>query len=116
LKNNKKVTLYWDWSNIRDWLYVEDHCDAIWKVFNKAIKSSIYNIGWNNEYSNLEITKIILKSMWKWEDYISFVEDRKGHDIRYAIDATKIKDELWWTPKLKFNDWILKTINYYLTM
>lgn len=114
LRNNKPVTVYWDGSNIRDWLYVEDHCDAIWQVFNHAINKSIYNIGWNNEYTNLEITKLILKEMWKWEEYITFVEDRKWHDVRYAIDATKIKTELGWEPKVKFENWIIKTIKYYL--
>lgn len=114
LQNNKPVTVYWDWSNIRDWLYVEDHCDAIWEVFNKAENKSIYNIGWNNEYTNLEITKLILQEMWKSEDFISFVEDRKGHDVRYAIDATKIKNELKWEPKVKFENGIIKTIKYYL--
>lgn len=114
LQNNQKVTLYWDGSNIRDWLYVEDHCDAIWEVFNKASSKSIYNIWWNNEYTNLEITKLILKEMWKWEEYISFIEDRKWHDVRYAIDATKIKNELWWTPKVRFEEGIVKTIKYYL--
>ncbi len=114
LQNNKPVTVYWDWSNIRDWLYVEDHCDAIWEVFNKAENKSIYNIGWNNEYTNLEITKLILQEMWKSEEFISFVEDRKGHDVRYAIDATKIKNELKWEPKVKFENGIIKTIKYYL--
>lgn len=114
LKNNKPVTVYGDWSNIRDWLYVEDHCDAIWEVFTKAENKSIYNIGWNNEYTNLEITKLILKEMWKNESYITFVEDRKWHDVRYAIDATKIKNELNWEPKIKFENGIVNTIKYYL--
>ena len=114
LQNNKPVTVYWNGSNIRDWLYVEDHCDAIWQVFNHAINKSIYNIGWNNEYTNLEITKLILQEMWKWEEFITFVEDRKWHDVRYAIDATKIRTELWWEPKVKFENGIVKTIKYYL--
>ncbi len=114
LQNNKPVTVYWDWSNIRDWLYVEDHCDAIWEVFTRADNKSIYNIGWNNEYTNLEITKLILQEMWKWYEFISFVEDRKGHDVRYAIDATKLKTELAWEPKVRFEDGIIKTIKYYL--
>jgi len=112
LTNNKPVTVYGDWSNIRDWLYVEDHCDAIWEVFTKAENKSIYNIWWNNEYTNLEITKLILKEMWKTDEYISYVEDRKGHDVRYAIDATKLKTELWWTPKVRFENWIIKTIRW----
>ncbi len=114
LQKNEKVTVYWDGSNIRDWLYVEDHCDAIWEVFTKAQNKSIYNIWGNNEYTNLEITKLILKEMNKWEEYISFVEDRKGHDVRYAIDATKIRNELWWEPKIKFENGIVRTIQYFL--
>ena len=114
LQKNKKVPVYWDWSNIRDWLFVEDHCDAIWEVFQKAKKWKIYNIWWNNEYSNLEITKIILKEMWKNESFISFVKDRLWHDVRYAIDAKKIKNELNWEPKVKFEDWIIETLRFYL--
>lgn len=114
LRNEKKVTVYWDWSNIRDWLYVEDHCNAIWEVFTKAQNKSIYNIWGNNEYTNLEITKLILKEMGKDESFISFVEDRKGHDVRYAIDATKLKTELGWEPKVRFEEGIIKTIKYYL--
>lgn len=114
LQNNKPVTVYGDGSNIRDWLYVEDHCDAIWEVFTKSENKWIYNIGGNNEYTNLEITKLILQEMWKDESYITFVEDRKGHDVRYAIDATKIRNELNWEPKVKFENGIVKTIKYYL--
>ena len=114
LKNNKQVTVYGDWSNIRDRLYVQDHCDAIWTVFEKAESWSIYNIGGNNEYTNLEITKILLKEMRKDEIYISFVEDRPGHDKRYAIDAFKIKNELWWEPKIRFEEGIKDTIRFYL--
>jgi len=114
LRNWKKVTIYGDWSNIRDWLYVEDHCDAVWEVFTNAKNKSIYNIGWNNEYTNLEITKLILQEIWKDENYISYVEDRAGHDVRYAIDAKKIQEELNWFPKITFEKWIIKTIKYYL--
>lgn len=114
LRNNKPVTVYGDGSNIRDWLYVEDHCDAIWEVFTKSENKSIYNIWGNNEYTNLEITKLILREMWKWEEFITFVEDRKGHDVRYAIDATKLKTELGWEPKVKFENGIVRTIKYYL--
>lgn len=114
LQNNKPVTVYWDGSNIRDWLYVEDHCDAIWEVFTRAQNKSIYNIWGNNEYTNLEITKLILQEMWKSEEYITFVEDRKWHDVRYAIDATKIRTELSWEPKVKFENGIVTTIKYYL--
>ncbi len=102
LKKDQKVTVYGDGANIRDWLYVEDHCDAIWEVFTRAENKSVYNIGGNNEYTNLEITKMILEVVGKDEAYISFVPDRPGHDRRYAIDATKIKNELGWTPKVIF--------------
>lgn len=114
IRNNEKVPLYGDGSNIRDWLYVEDHCDAIWEVFTRARRWSLYNVGGNNEYSNLEITKILLHALWKWEELISFVPDRPGHDKRYAIDATKIKNELGWFPKVQFEEGIQKTIQYYL--
>ncbi len=113
IQKNEKVPLYGDGSNIRDWLYVEDHCDAVWEVFSRAKTWSLYNIWGNNEYSNLEITKILLKSLGKDESLISFVTDRPGHDKRYAIDASKIKNELGWTPKVTFSEWITKTIEYY---
>ena len=113
IQKDEKVPLYGDGSNIRDWLYVEDHSDAIWEVFTRAKKSSIYNIGWNNEYTNLEITRILLEAMGKWEDLISFVPDRPGHDKRYAIDASKIRDELGWAPKVKFEEWIVRTVEFY---
>lgn len=114
LKNDKPVTVYGNGSNIRDWLFVEDHCDAIWEVFTKAQSGSIYNIWGNNEYSNIEITRILLNEMGKDENYITFVTDRPGHDKRYAIDASKIKNELWWEPKIKFDEWIKTTITFYL--
>lgn len=113
LKNNQSVPLYWDGLNIRDRLYVEDHCDAIWEIFTRANTESIYNIGWNNEYTNLEITNIILQEMGKDNSYIRFVEDRPWHDRRYSIDATKIKNELGRTPKTHFNQWIKKTITFF---
>ncbi|PJA48176.1 MAG: dTDP-glucose 4,6-dehydratase [candidate division SR1 bacterium CG_4_9_14_3_um_filter_40_9] len=114
LQQNKQLTVYGDGSNIRDWLFVEDHCDAIWEVFTKAKTGSIYNIGGNNEYSNLEITKILLKEMGKDESFIGFVADRPGHDKRYAIDASKIKNELGREPKIKFDEGIKTTIAFYL--
>lgn len=114
IQKNEKVPLYGDGSNVRDWLYVEDHCDAIWEVFTRAKSRAIYNVGGNNEYTNLEITKILLSTMWKSEDLISFVPDRPGHDKRYAIDASKIKKDLGWVPKVAFPEWIQKTIQFYL--
>ncbi|MDD2891814.1 MAG: dTDP-glucose 4,6-dehydratase [Candidatus Gracilibacteria bacterium] len=115
IQKNEKVPLYGDGSNIRDWLYVEDHCDAIWEVFNHAKDRSIYNVGGNNEYTNLEITKIILAEMGKDESFISYVADRPGHDKRYAIDATKIKNELSWSPKVRFEEGIQRTLKFYLS-
>lgn len=114
LKNDKKVTLYWNWENIRDWIYVEDNIDATWEVFLKAPSKSIYNIWWDNHISNIAITKIILSQMWKDLSYLWFVKDRLWHDFRYAINTTKIEKELWFKPKIDFLEWIKKTIRFYL--
>ena len=111
---NKKLLVYGNGKNIRDWLYVEDHCEAIDLVFHNGKAGERYNIGGHNEKRNIEIVKLILKHLNKSEDLIEFVEDRKGHDYRYAIDPTKIKNELGWYPKTKFEDGIVKTIDWYL--
>ena len=111
---NKKLPVYGNGKNIRDWLYVEDHCEAIDLVFHNGKAGERYNIGGHNEKRNIEIVKLILKHLNKSEDLIEFVEDRKGHDYRYAIDPTKIKNELGWYPKTKFEDGIVKTIDWYL--
>lgn len=112
--NNEKLPIYGNGLNIRDWLYVEDHCEAIDLVFHKGISGQRYNIGGHNEKRNIEIVKLILNHLGKPESLISYVEDRKGHDYRYAIDPTKIKQELGWYPKTKFEDGIVKTIDWYL--
>ena len=112
--NNEKLPVYGNGKNIRDWLYVEDHCEAIDLVFHNGRAGERYNIGGHNERRNIEIVKLILKHLNKSEDMIQFVEDRKGHDYRYAIDPTKIKNELGWEPKTRFEDGIIKTINWYL--
>ena len=112
--NNEKLPVYGNGKNIRDWLYVEDHCEAIDLVFHNGRAGERYNIGGHNEKRNIEIVKLILKHLNKSEDLIEFVEDRKGHDYRYAIDPTKIKNELGWEPKTKFEDGIIKTIDWYL--
>ncbi len=114
LLNNKKVPLYGDGLNIRDWLFVEDHCSAIDTVLHKGKNGEIYNIGGNNEKTNIYITETVLKCLDKDESYINYVQDRLGHDRRYAIDATKIKKELNWQPAYKFEDAIIKTIQWYL--
>ena len=112
--NNEPLPVYGTGKNIRDWLYVEDHCEAIDLVFHNGRAGQRYNIGGHNEKRNIEIVKLILKQLNKSEDLIEFVEDRKGHDYRYAIDPTKIKNELGWEPKTKFEDGIVKTIDWYL--
>lgn len=111
---NKKLPVYGEGKNIRDWLYVEDHCEAIDIVFHKGISGERYNIGGHNEKRNIEIVKLILQKLEKSEDLIEYVEDRKGHDYRYGIDPSKIKKELGWYPKTKFKDGIIKTIDWYL--
>ena len=111
---DQKLPVYGTGKNIRDWLYVEDHCEAIDLVFHKGVAGERYNIGGHNEKRNIDIVKLILKRLEKPESLIEYVEDRKGHDYRYAIDPTKIRDELGWSPKTKFEDGIVKTIDWYL--
>lgn len=111
---DKQVPLYGDGLNIRDWLFVEDHCSAIDTVLHKGKIGEIYNVGGNNEKTNRYITDTILKYLGKDSSLIKYVNDRLGHDRRYAIDATKIKEELGWQPKYKFEQAIEKTIDWYL--
>lgn len=113
--NDKKLPVYGKGENIRDWLYVEDHCSAIDLIIRKGKIGEIYNIGGHNERTNLEVVKTIIKELGKSEDLIEFVTDRPGHDRRYAIDPTKIHNELGWLPATKFDDGIKKTIEWYLT-
>lgn len=112
--NNKPLPVYGDGMNVRDWIYVEDHCDAILKVFEKGEVGEVYNIGAENEMPNIEIVKLILKELGKDESLITFVKDRPGHDRRYAIDATKIKTKLNWKPNHTFETAIRETISWYL--
>ena len=113
--NDKDLPIYGDGKQIRDWLFVEDHCDAIWIVLNKGTVGEVYNIGGHNEIQNIEIVKHILDHLKKPHSLITYVKDRLGHDRRYAIDAAKIKDELGWEPKNKFEDKIKDTIEWYLS-
>jgi len=114
LIEGKKVPLYGDGLNVRDWLYVEDHCQAIWTVLQKGTSGDVYNIGGNNEITNRRITEIILSEMGaSWETSVQYVKDRPGHDRRYAIDASKIHRELGWQPKRKFEEAIKTTIEWY---
>ncbi len=111
---DKPLPVYGTGENIRDWLYVEDHCKAIDLIMRKERVGEVYNIGGHNEMANIDIVKIILKELGKPESLSSFVTDRKGHDMRYAIDPTKIHNELGWLPETKFADGIQKTIAWYL--
>ena len=110
----KKLPVYGDGLNVRDWLYVKDHCRAIDLIIHNGKVGEVYNVGGHNERSNIEIVKAICKKLGKSEDMIEFVEDRKGHDRRYAIDPTYIHDELGWLPETKFEDGLSETIDWYL--
>ena len=112
--NETKVPVYGTGENVRDWLFVEDHCKAIDLVFHNAKAGERYCIGGHNEKHNIDIVKLILNHLGKSEDLIEFVTDRKGHDLRYAIDPTKIGNDLGWKPDTKFEDGIIKTIDWYL--
>ena len=111
---DKPLPVYGEGLNIRDWLYVEDHCKAIDLIIHKGRVGEVYNVGGHNEKQNIEIVKIICKELGKPESLITHVGDRKGHDMRYAIDPTKIHNELGWLPETKFEDGIKKTIQWYL--
>ena len=111
---DKPLPVYGKGENIRDWLYVEDHCSAIDLIIHKGREGEIYNIGGHNERTNLQVVKTILKELDKPETLISFVTDRPGHDLRYAIDPTKIYNELGWLPETKFEDGIKRTVKWYL--
>ncbi len=112
--NGQPLPVYGDGKNVRDWLYVEDHCRAIDLIIHNGKIGEIYNVGGHNEMANIDIVKLICKELNKPESLIKFVEDRKGHDRRYAIDPTFIHDQLGWLPETKFEDGIKKTIKWYL--
>lgn len=112
--NDRPLPVYGDGKNVRDWLYVEDHCRAIDLIIHNGKIGQVYNVGGHNEMANIDIVKLICKELNKPESLITFVEDRKGHDRRYAIDPTFIHDELGWLPETKFEDGIKKTIQWYL--
>lgn len=112
--NNKKLPIYGDGMQIRDWLHVKDHCEAIDTVLHKGVLGEVYNVGGNNEKANLEIVKLIIKTLGKTEELIEYVKDRPGHDRRYAIDNTKITTELGWKPQYTFEEGMKETIQWYL--
>lgn len=111
--NNQQIPIYWSWENIRDWIYVTDHTDWIFAAMEKWRSWEIYNFGWNMELTNLDLCKKILKILWKNEDLISFVEDRKGHDFRYAVDDGKSQKVLWWKRKGDFEKNLKETVEYF---
>ena len=110
----KELPVYGEGKNVRDWLYVKDHCKAIDLILENGRLGEVYNIGGHNERTNLEVVKTVLKILGKSESLIKFVKDRPGHDMRYAIDPTKIKNELGWYPETTFEDGIEKTVKWYL--
>ncbi len=112
--NNNTLPIYGDGKNIRDWVYVKDHCEAILLVMEKGENGEVYNIGGDSEIQNIEIVKLILAELGKPESLIRFVTDRKAHDHRYAIDFSKITKDLGWKPKTDFIFGMKKTINWYL--
>ncbi len=112
---DKPLPVYGDGKNVRDWLYVEDHCKAIDRILQYGRVGEVYNIGGHNEMGNIDIVKLICKALGKPESLITYVQDRKGHDRRYAIDPAKIHGEFGWLPETKFADGIKKTIEWYLT-
>lgn len=113
--HDKPLPVYGDGLNVRDWLYVEDHCRAIDLIIHNGNVGEVYNVGGHNEMKNIDIVKLICKTLGKPESLIQFVTDRKGHDRRYAIDPTKIHRELGWLPETKFADGIQKTIQWYVS-
>ncbi|MCD7825556.1 MAG: dTDP-glucose 4,6-dehydratase [Clostridiaceae bacterium] len=112
--NDKEIPVYGKGENVRDWLYVEDHCIAIDKIIRDGKEGEVYNIGGHNEKTNLEVVKTVLSLLDKSEDLIHYVTDRPGHDMRYAIDPTKIHNDLGWLPATPFKEGIRKTIDWYL--
>jgi dTDP-glucose 4,6-dehydratase len=112
--DGKPLPVYGAGLNVRDWLYVEDHCTAIDVVLQKGVVGDVYNIGGNNEWKNIDIVKLLLGMLKKPESLISFVKDRPGHDLRYAIDSGKIARQLGWSPSVTFEEGISRTIGWYL--
>ncbi len=114
--HDKPLPVYGDGLNVRDWLYVDDHCRGIDTVLHKGRSGEVYNIGGNNEQTNIAIVRMLLKALGKPESLITYVEDRLGHDRRYAIDAAKLKEELGWEPEMDFEEGMRRTVAYYLEM
>ena len=112
--SDKPLPVYGEGINVRDWLYVEDHCRAVDLIVREGTPGEVYNIGGHNEMRNIDIVKMICREVGKPESLITFVTDRKGHDLRYAIDPAKIHAELGWLPETKFEDGLKKTVRWYM--
>lgn len=112
--NDEKLPVYGDGSNIRDWIYVGDHCAAIDKIIHRGRIGEIYNVGCNNEIKNIDMVKLLCRILNKPESLITYVDDRKGHDRRYAVDASKLQNELGWSVRTSFDNGIRKTVEWYL--
>jgi dTDP-glucose 4,6-dehydratase len=112
--HDKPLPVYGEGLNVRDWLYVDDHCRAIDLIIRNGTPGEVYNVGGHNEMRNIDIVRLICKALDKPEELITYVADRKGHDLRYAIDPTKIHEELGWLPETPFSEGIEKTISWYL--
>lgn len=112
--HDRPLPVYGDGRNVRDWIHVKDHCEAIDLIIHEGKEGEIYNIGGENERSNIEVVKMILKELGKPESLIKFVKDRPGHDRRYALDITKMKEEFDWSPKISFEEGLRSTIKWYL--
>lgn len=111
--NDEPLPVYGDGKNVRDWIYVDDHCRAIWAVYEKGVSGEAYNIGARNERENIDVVRSILDAVGKPHTLIKYVEDRLGHDRRYAIDATRVETELGWKPQLTWEEGLAKTIKWY---
>ena len=110
----KSLPVYGDGKNVRDWIYVTDHCKGILAVMEKGVAGEVYNIGGKSEKQNIEVVKTLLSILGKSEDLISYVKDRPGHDLRYAIDNTKIRTELGWEPEKTFDSALRETVDWYV--
>jgi dTDP-glucose 4,6-dehydratase len=112
--NEESLPVYGDGRNVRDWIYVDDHCRAIWEIYERGKSGDVYNIGARNERKNIDVVKFLLDALGKPQSLIRFVNDRPGHDLRYAIDPTKIETELGWSPQVSWRKGMAKTIKWYL--
>jgi len=111
--NNKKIPIYGDGSNIREWIHVTDHCKAIWKVLTNGVDGEIYNVGTKAEFTNLQLTELILSLSGASNASITYVQDRPGHDFRYSINSEKIEKSLGFTPTIDLEIGLIKTIEWY---